>query len=233
MRLRYDDIGGHDAATVVDVGSGTGSYQPRRRTVIAVEPSRTMIAQRSPDAAPVLEGVAESLPFPNGRFDAALAVLTIHHWADHVAGLRELTRVASRQVILTWEPERFVRFWLVEEYLPEIAANEAQLPALDAVTDVLAVASVLSVPVPADCTDGFCGAYWRRPAAYLDPNARRAISAFSHCDPMVVVQAMARLRSDLVTGRWAQRHRRLLDLGELDLGYRLVIANGLASAAAT
>jgi SAM-dependent methyltransferase len=217
----------------VDVGSGTGSYQPRRRTVIAVEPSRTMIAQRSPDAAPVLEGVAESLPFPNGRFDAALAVLTIHHWADHVAGLRELTRVASRQVILTWEPERFVRFWLVEEYLPEIAANEAQLPALDAVTDVLAVASVLSVPVPADCTDGFCGAYWRRPAAYLDPNARHAISAFSHCDPMVVVQAMARLRSDLVTGRWAQRHRRLLDLGELDLGYRLVIANGLASAAAT
>jgi SAM-dependent methyltransferase len=189
-----------DATTLLDVGSGTGSYEPPGRSVVAIEPSLTMIDQRPPDAAPVVQGVAERLPFPDSSFDAALAVFTVHHWNDPVAGLHELARVARQQVVVTWDPLVHAGFWLVEDYLPEIAVREAQLPTLDAVTDVLAIEEVKPITVPADCTDGFCGAYWRRPAKYLDPDVRRAISAFSDCRPGRVVEAMTRLDEDLASG---------------------------------
>jgi SAM-dependent methyltransferase len=216
-----------DARTILDVGSGTGSYQPRDGRVVAVEPSRTMIDQRRPDAAPAVQGVGEQLPFPDGCFDAALALLTIHHWPDHRAGLGEMARVSPRQVVLTWDPRIFARFWLVADYLPEIAAHEAGLATLDAVTDALQVTEVRTVPVPADCSDGFAGAYWRRPDRYLDPAARGAISSFALCDPAAVTRAMDRLEADLASGRWASRHRGLADRDTLDLGYRLVIAGGI------
>jgi SAM-dependent methyltransferase len=217
-----------DAATVLDVGSGTGSYEPQPRRVVAIEPSRTMIDQRPHDAAPVVQGVAEHLPFPDASFDAALAVLTTHHWPDHLAGLADLARVSERQVILTWDPQIFARFWLVADYLPEIAAHEARLATLGAVTDALNVTDVRPIPVPADCTDGFCGAYWQRPATYLNADARRAISAFARCKPADVARAMTRLEDDLASGRWTRRYRRLTTIDTLDLGYRLVISQGLA-----
>ncbi len=218
-----------DAVTVLDVGSGTGSYEPPGRQVIAVEPSRTMISQRRAGAAPVVQAVAGQLPFPDASFDVALAVLTVHHWPDYRAGLGELARVAGRQLILTWDPAVLARFWLVADYLPEMAAAEAGLATLPAIAGALAAASVTPVPVPADCTDGFCGAYWQRPKAYLDPGVRLAISAFSQCTPAAVDRAMGRLARDLRTGRWRQRYRDLLGLRELDIGYRLVAAEGLAA----
>ncbi|MGH9230953.1 MAG: hypothetical protein ACRD07_19865 [Acidimicrobiales bacterium] len=151
-----------------------------------------------------------------------------HHWPDHVAGLGELARVSERQVILTWDPRIFARFWLVSDYLPEIAAHEALLATLDAVTDTLNVSDVQPIPVPADCADGFCGAYWQRPADYLDADLRQAISAFARCDPANVAQAMTRLEDDLASGRWTRRYRRLTTIDTLELGYRLVISHGLA-----
>ena len=217
-----------DAASILGVGSGTGSYEPPHRRVVALEPSRTMIDQRPDDAPPVVQGVAEHLPFRDACIDAALAVLTTHHWRDHLAGLRELARVSERQVILTWDPKMFARFWLVADYLPEIAAHEARLATLDAVTDALEVIDVRPIPIPADCADGFCGAYWRRPAIYLDADARQAISAFARCDPTNVARAMRRLDDDLASGRWARRYRRVATIDALDLGYRLVISQGLA-----
>jgi len=217
------------ASTVVDVGSGTGSYQLSGRSVVGVEPSQTMIDQRPAGSAAVIRAVAENLPVRSGVFDAALAVLTVHHWEDHVGGLEELARVAARQVILTWDPDTFSRFWLVADYLPEIATRESTLATLEAVVDVLEVREVRPVLVPADCTDGFCGAYWRRPAEYLDPSVRSAISAFARCDPDAVVTAMARLEEDLVSGAWVRRYDGLLHRGEIDLGYRIVLCDGIRS----
>jgi SAM-dependent methyltransferase len=179
----------------------------------------------------VVQGVAEHLPFPDATFDAALAVLTTHHWPDHRGGLAELVRVSGSQVILTWDAEVSARFWLVAEYLPEIAAHELQLPTCDDVVAALQVTDVRTVPVPADCRDGFFGAYWRRPEQYLDPDVRRSISAFAFCDPSSVTTAMARLQDDLASGRWASRHRDLLARETLDVGYRLVVARGLAPSA--
>lgn len=216
-----------DARTVLNVGAGTGSYEPRDRLVTAVEPSLVMIGQRPAAAAPVVRGVAERLPFADQSFDAALAILTVHHWADAPAGLAELRRVSRRQVVLTWDPEIFARFWLVRDYLPQVAEHEGRLATLAAVAAGLAPGRELAtvvVPVPGDCTDGFLGAFWRRPRAYLDPAVRASMSGLALLDADVVAAAHVRLAADLVSGRWRERYRHLLGRPELDLGYRLVTA---------
>jgi SAM-dependent methyltransferase len=216
-----------DAATVVNVGAGAGSYEPGGRTVVAVEPSTEMIAQRN-DRRRVVRGVGEHLPFAPDTFDVALAVLTIHHWRDWRAGVAEMRRVARRQVLLVYDPDRSGDLWLVREYLPEIAALEEGrgAPALSAVADAVAPARVEVVPVPHDCVDGFQAAYWRRPRAYLDPAVRACISTLAQLDPDLVDAAMARLAADLDSGRWARRHHDLLGRDAVDYGYRLVVGEG-------
>lgn len=211
------------AATVINVGAGAGSYEPTDRQVLAVEPSVTMLGQRAPDAAPAVRATAEALPCGDGRFDVALASLTVHHWRDPVAGLAELRRVARRQVVLTWDVEVMARYWLVADYLPEIAVRERRLATVDTVLSVLDGAEVRVVEVPWDCTDGFLAAYWRRPAAYLDDGVRAGMSGVAALPDTVVEPAMARLADDLRTGAWAHRHGDLLSRDTLDVGYRLVI----------
>ncbi|MBA3671288.1 MAG: class I SAM-dependent methyltransferase [Gemmatimonadaceae bacterium] len=218
-RALNDALG--DARRVVNIGAGTGSYEPPDREIVALEPSRVMIAQRAVGAAPAVQGCAESLPFANASFDAAMAVLTIHHWPELVVGLSECARVArSRVVFLTWDPAA-APFWLVDEYFPEIIAHDRRIfPSLERLAGVLGDMRVSTLPIPADCLDGFLGARWRQPAAYLDAATRSAISSFSRVrDPE---RGLTRLRSDVESGAWAERHRDLLDLDELDLGYRIV-----------
>ena len=212
------------AARVANIGAGTGSYEHHGRDVVAVEPSRTMIAQRARTSAPVVQAIAECLPFGDAAFDAALAVLTVHHWSDARRGLWEMRRIAPVQVVLTWDPAVAAKFWLIEEYLPSLAEFEQGLPTLAAICGELPVHDVQPVPVPWDCTDGFLGAYWRRPGRYLDPAARGAISGLSLIDAHTVGAAMRELEGDIADGSWADRHRVLADLSELDLGYRLIIA---------
>ena len=211
------------ARTVLNVGAGAGSYEPAGRTVVAVEPSAEMIRQRTPSAAPAVRGAAEALPFRDRSFDAAMAILTLHHWSDPRRGLAELRRVArDRVAILTWDPEH-PGFWLVRDYFPEIPAMDREtFPAVAAIAEALGPVEVQPVPIPADCTDGFLGAYWRRPAAYLDSGARGAISAFAKLHE--VDARLSRLRADLANGAWQRRNGDLLALDEIDLGYRLIVA---------
>ena len=217
------------AVTVVNVGAGTGSYEPGNRQVTAIEPSAVMIEQRPPGAAPVIQGCAENLPFAAREFDAGMAILTVHHWTDPRAGLAELRRVSARQVVLTWDPDVTSGFWLLEEYLPELKGSESGLPTLGFIAAELerlgARVTVNPVPVPADCVDGFLAAYWRRPGSYLDPEIRRAISGLARLDQGVVERAMERLESDLATGRWRASHDHLFSIDSLDAGYRLVCAD--------
>lgn len=217
------------AASVVNVGAGTGSYEPAT-TVLAVEPSTTMIAQRPAGAAPVVRGVAEALPVADRAADAALAVLTVHHWIDPAAGLAELVRIADRQVVLTWDPAITRSFWLVAGYLPEIGVREADLACLDTVAGGLAAlgrrVDVTPVPVPADCTDAILAAHWRRPRAYLDPAVRAAASGIATLPAGIVGSAMLRLAADLADGTWSRTHADLLDRAEIDVGYRLVVGSG-------
>lgn len=212
-----------DARTVVNVGAGTGSYEPDLQ-VVAVEPSPVMLSQRPSSAAPAVRAVAEALPFAGGSFDAALAVLTTHHWSDPAAGLAEMARVSRRQVVLTWDQIYTAEhFWFLRDYLPEAGEREAGLAAAATVTATWPEAVVAAVPVPWDCTDGFFAAYWRRPEAYLVPAVRACISGLALLDQRLVDQAVRRLAGDLDSGAWADRNADLLNRETFDCGYRLVV----------
>ena len=219
------------SATVVNVGAGAGSYEPSDRVVVAVEPSVTMIRQRAPGTAPVVQASALHLPFRDKSFAAALAVLTVHHWADRRRGLSELVRAArDRIVIVTFEPAA-AGFWLVDEYFPAVRdVIRRSLPALDEIREVLGSVQVHPLLIPHDCTDGFLCAYWRRPEAYLDAGVRRAISAFANVS--AADAGIERLRRDLQDGTWYQRHRDLVTKDSLDLGYRLIVAEPVPEAVA-
>ncbi|MFJ9867025.1 class I SAM-dependent methyltransferase [Streptomyces sp. NPDC101165] len=208
---------------VQDVGAGAGSYEPADADVTAVDPSQVMLDQH-PGHRKVLAG-AEELPFENGAFDAAMAVMTVHHWPDLHRGLSELRRVSRRQVVFTWDPQHLPELWLIEEYLPEIRQLEhARFTPLSDVVEALGAHTVLPFTVPHDFTDGFQIAYWRRPERYLDPLIRQASSTFAQLPPSVVEPAIARLRADLATGDWQRRHADLLNRESMDYGYRLIIA---------
>jgi SAM-dependent methyltransferase len=215
-----------DATTVVNVGAGAGSYEPADLDVVAVEPSETMIAQRPEGAARVIQGVAEELPFEDSSFDAAMAVLSDHHWENRRRGLEEMRRVASRVVVLTFDPATVHDTWLVEEYFPCFADVVTDAFRLEDIVGYLGGARVEPVPIPHDCTDGFMHAYWRRPRAYLDPAVRASISSFALMDERCREDGLARLAEDLESGEWERRHADLLQLEEIDRGYRLLIHDG-------
>jgi len=220
-----------DARSVVNVGAGTGAYEPADLEVIAVDPLPVMISQRPPGTIRATEASAESLPLDDDSVDAAMAVLSDHHWADRAAGLREMCRVARHRVVLVnFEPEAVESFWLTRDYLPqfvdlipkpyrtrgrwwhdvrELLGGDARLSALG---------------VPHDCSDGFYMAYWRRPHAYLQADVRDNISVFHRISSADVDNAMEALRSDLDDGTWLERNSPLMKLAEADVGLRIVVA---------
>jgi SAM-dependent methyltransferase len=214
------------AASVVNVGAGTGSYEACAPACIAIEPSSTMMAQRPTGSAPVMQGTAERLPLRTGSFDAAMALLTVHHWTDLDAGLLELRRVATRVVLLTFDAAVHDAFWLFADYLPEaVATSWPRPPAPDDIGKRLGGASVSVVPVSPRCRDGFATAYWKRPAAFLDPDVRACCSAFAELPEDLVEERMGRLATDLDSGRWQANHARLLDATSFDGGLRLVVTD--------
>jgi SAM-dependent methyltransferase len=221
-RRVWDALG--DAETVLNVGAGTGSYEPTDRLVTAVEPSAAMRAQRPETAAPCAAGVAESLPFADDSFDAAMAVLSDHHWDDPVAGLLEMRRVARRVVVFQWDNTWLPRYWLVRDYLPEFGATAAaRQPSLVARAQAIR-ATTETVEIPWDCSDGFFHAYWRRPEAYLDDLVRRNTSVWARVGPAIEARAVTALDADLASGRWHERNAELLTRSAVDLGARILVA---------
>lgn len=213
------------AATVVNVGAGTGSYEPADRTVVAVEPSPTMVTQRRGRTRRVVRAVAEALPFPDASFAAGLAVLTVHHWADPAAGLRELARVSRRQVVLFFEPLHTHDFWALD-YFPEARdlPSERRAPGEDLLRATLAVREVRRVLVPLDCRDGFGTAFYGRPEAYLDPIVQAGMSWLALLPDDARRRGTGRLRADLASGAWDRRHGHLRTQPTYDGGYRLAVA---------
>jgi hypothetical protein len=215
-----------DARTVLNVGAGTGSYEPPDRDVTAVEPSAVMRAQRPTGAAPCVAATAESLPFEDQSFDAAMAFSTVPHWQDAIAGLREMRRVARRVVVFTFDSSDTAwrrRFWLTRDYLPEVADLLVGWPSPAELARAIG-ARIEPVLIPWDCADGFLEAYWRRPEAYLDEHVRRGISVWARVGPEAEQRAVRSLRADLASGRWVERNRDLVDLDAAELGLRLLIA---------
>ena len=227
-QLIWDALG--DAETVLNVGAGTGAYEPPDRTVLAVEPSTVMLGQRPANTAPAVQASAESLPFADNSFDAVMAVHSDHHWRGRRQGLRELRRVARRRVVLfNADPADAERFWLTAEYLRAFldlipgryrgaGAWQHELE------QSLGPVRLIAAPIPHDCLDGFYGAFWRRPAAYLEPAVRDGISVFSALDADHVTRAIHELDTDVRSGAWDRRHDDLRHRSELHLGYYAVTA---------
>ncbi len=215
-----------DASSVVDIGAGAGSYEPRELAlVVAVDPSLTMLAQRPSERGDAICGLAESLPIRDGSFDVAMASLTMHHWSDLDAGIAEMQRIARRQVVFLFDEAHYRDLWLLD-YYPEMLdlPNERTAPSAADVAARLG-GRIETVPVPADCRDGFGGAFWARPEAYLDPIVQAGISSFAQLPAAARRTGDQRLRDDLASGAWDARHGHLRALDELDVGYRLVVAD--------
>jgi len=215
-----------DARTVVNIGAGSGSYEPDDRFVIAVEPSATMLAQRAASAAPAVRATAEHLPYADATFDAAMATLTLHHWHDIERGANEMRRVAARQIVVYFETFWADDYWLITDYFPQFVDNpsDRRAPGTARLRELFDVRSVAPLPVPADCHDGFGAAFWNRPERYLDPVVQAGISGFAQIDPAIRERQTEVLRRDLESGAWDARYGHLRALAEYDAGYRLAIA---------
>ncbi|TMK40686.1 MAG: class I SAM-dependent methyltransferase [Actinobacteria bacterium] len=220
-----------EAETVLNVGAGAGAYEPPDREVVAVEPSEVMIAQRPARAAPVVRAPAEALPLADDSVDAAMAVLTDHHWSDRARALAELRRVTRRRIVLfNADPAQAERFWMTTEYLPGflgLIPRRLRRPGAWRAEFERALGTevrIEPVPIPHDCRDGFYGAYWRRPSAYLQARVRTGISVFARLERSEVERGLERLAHDLQKGIWYERHAELRELDALDLGYALVVA---------
>lgn len=215
-----------EARSVLNVGAGSGSYEPRDREVIAVEPSPVMIAQRPAEAAAALQGVAESLPLEDRSVDATMGVFTLHHWDDVERGLAEVRRVTRRRaVFLTLDLDVTAEMWLCRDYLPEIVEHDRRMfPSIAQLEWMLPNVRVETVAAPGDCSDGFCIALWSRPEAFLDPDVRRASSIWHVLPDEVAERGLEQLRRDLAGGEWDRRYGELRDRPSLDIGLRLLVA---------
>ncbi|MGW0518711.1 class I SAM-dependent methyltransferase [Crossiella sp. NPDC003009] len=214
-----------EARTVVNVGAGAGSYEPVDRHVIAVEPAAAMRAQRPPQLAPAINGIAEELPLDDHSVDAAMATVTVHQWSDADRGLREMRRVSrGRVVILCMDGEALSQGWFAE-YAPEVVAAEGQrYQPIEHIVEVLGGATVTPVPVQLDCVDGITDAFYGRPERFLDPAVRRAQSGWGFVGAEAEARFVAKLTADLESGEWDRRFGHLRTQPEYDSALRLVVS---------
>ncbi len=211
------------ATRIVNIGAGTGSYEPDNVELVAVEPSSRMIAQRKRDSHKVVQASAEALPFEAGTFSHAMTVLSIHHWEDRPLAFREIRRVTTEKfVAVTWDPQSDP-FWLTRDYFPEIHETDKLIfPTLEEFKRHFDDVIVHRLPIPSDCKDGFLAAFWKRPEAYLSSTVRQSMSPFSSVEKLSV--GLQKLREDLASGVWAQTNRAILGVPSLDVGYRIISA---------
>jgi SAM-dependent methyltransferase len=209
------------ATNIINIGAGTGSYEPKNVNLVAVEPSLEMISQRNENSYPVKQAKADQLPFPDNYFSHAMTVLSMHHWENRIQAFSEIKRVTTKKfVAVTWLPEA-APFWLTRDYFPEIHEIDCRIfPSTSELKKSFRNLEVKPLLIPEDCKDGFLACFWKRPEAYLQKNVRKAISTFSKIKNLEL--GLKKLESDLSTGEWHKRNANLLDKSHIDVGYRII-----------
>lgn len=209
------------ASRILNIGAGTGSYEPEGIDLVAVEPAKTMIDQRRPDAHPVVQASAEQLPIEDKSFSHTMTVLSMHHWTDRPAAFAEIRRVTTDKFIaVTWNPDAGP-FWLTRDYFPEmVVMDNLIMPRIDELAEHFNIIEVEPMLIPEDCVDGFLAAYWKRPSAYLNARVRSSISTFGKLKN--VEKGLNQLEQDLINGNWSEKNQDILDQPALDAGYVIV-----------
>lgn len=209
------------ANSVLNIGAGAGSYEPKDLDLVALEPSLEMIKQRPFDAHPVVQGIAELLPFPDHSFSHALTILSMHHWTDQELAFSEINRVATDKFIaVSWNPDS-EPFWLTRDYFLEIVdMDRDNFPSISLFKDHFDHVKIEPLFIPEDCTDGFLAAYWKRPSAYLDPAVRNSISSFAKMGD--ISETLTQLESDINSGQWHQKNASILNESQIDAGYIII-----------
>jgi SAM-dependent methyltransferase len=217
----YSELQG--AASIVNIGAGTGSYEPENVELVAVEPSSNMISQRKTGSHRVEKACAEKLPFENNSFSHAMTVLSMHHWENRELAFSEINRVVTEKfVAITWEPKS-APFWLTKDYFPEIHKMDKYIfPELEELNEHFDEVKMSPLPIPGDCKDGFLAAFWKRPEAYLSSKVRQSISTFYKLEN--VFEGLQKLEDDLASGVWAKNNHAILSSSSLDVGYRVISA---------
>jgi SAM-dependent methyltransferase len=211
------------ATRIVNIGAGTGSYEPEDIELVAVEPSSVMISQRKAGSHRVEQAFAEKLPFDDKSFSHAMTVLSMHHWQDRARAFQEINRVATEKfVAITWDPKS-EPFWLTRDYFPEIYEMDTRIfPDIEELNEYFDEVTIRPLQIPSDCRDGLLAAFWKRPEAYLSSQVRQAMSPFSRIKNLL--EGLQKLEADLASGQWARNNRTILDASYLDVGYRLIAA---------
>ena len=218
---------------VLDVGAGTGSYAralvERGYQVTALEPSLVMREQAEEGSrVSWVEGSAESLPFADDTFDAAILILCVHHFTDLAGAFAEIRRVVSQGpiVIFTYDPAAIESPWLFQ-YFPIFREQiRGSFPSIERIRDCFENEDSVAVhpfPLPHDLCDGFAGAAWRYPERYLEQDYRDGTSAFRQLDPMLLKEGLAKLTSDLENGQWDSRYGHLRTENNYDHGYNFIV----------
>ncbi len=212
------------ATRIVNIGAGTGSYEPADIDLVAVEPSAEMISQRKKDSHPVKQAFAEKLPFEDKTFSHAMTILSMHHWKDRKSAFKEINRVTTEKfVAITWDLKA-EPFWLTRDYFPEIYDEDISIfPSLDELNEHFDNVQMKPLLIPEDCIDGFLAAFWKRPKAYLSSQVRQSISSFSKIEKLD--EGLQKLKNDLKSGLWEKNNREILESSNLDVGYKLITAN--------
>jgi len=217
----YSELQG--ATRIVNIGAGTGSYEPENIELVAVEPSSKMISQRKTGSHRVKQAFAEKLPFENNSFSHAMTVLSMHHWENKAVAFSEINRVATEKfVAITWDPNSDP-FWLTRDYFPEIhEMDKIIFPDLEALTEHFDDVKMIPLQIPSDCQDGFLAAFWKRPSAYLSRQVRQSMSPFSKITNLS--EGLQKLEDDLASGAWRKNNQAILSASSLDAGYRIISA---------
>ena len=211
------------ATRIINIGAGTGSYEPENIELVAVEPSSKMISQRKNGSHKVEQAFAESLPFENNSFSHAMTVNSIHHWKNRALAFDEINRVATDKfVAISWDPESHP-FWLTRDYFPEIyEMDKCIFPEMEEFNEHFSDVFISPLKIPADCKDGLLGAFWNRPEAYLNDKVRQSTSPFAKIKNLA--EGLRKLEDDIASGAWAKNNHAILNSTSLDVGYRLISA---------
>ncbi len=232
--LRYLDL--HECNLILEVGAGSCNYAQSLadcgKRVIAVEPDPLMLCQSIANKRIHFgRAMAEQLPLKDNAVDAAICINALHQFNDAETAYRQMARTVGKGPIITLTADRrqSESNW-IRDYFPGVWETAIKMyPPLQMRIAQLCRATgkqihIESFHIPYNIKDLFFGAGWRTPRLYTQTGFLQNISAFIWSERRHVSEGMARLSSDLESGKWCKQYANFESRADLDFGYKFLIA---------